>query len=92
VVLEALNNVVAHAQHCQVTVTLTPGELDLNVKDDGVGLKQPYVSGIGISSMRSRVQALGGTFNLTAAPDRGTLLQARIPVTPVSSAPPGGRR
>ena len=84
VVLEALNNVVghAHAQHCEVTVTLTPGELDLNVKDDGVGLKQPYVSGIGISSMRSRVQALGGTFNLTAAPDRGTLLQARIPVTP----------
>ena len=84
VVLEALNNVVghAHAQHCEVTVTLTPGELDLNVKDDGVGLKQPYVSGIGITSMRSRVQALGGTFNLTAAPDRGTLLQARIPVTP----------
>ena len=72
----------AHAQHCEVTVTLTPGELDLNVKDDGVGLKQPYVSGIGISSMRSRVQALGGTFNLTAAPDRGTLLRARIPVTP----------
>ena len=84
VVLEALNNVVGHAdaQHCEVTVTLTPGELDLNVKDDGVGLKQPYVSGIGITSMRSRVQALGGTFNLTAAPDRGTLLQARIPVTP----------
>jgi two-component system, NarL family, sensor kinase len=84
VVLEALNNVVghAHAQHCEVTVTLAPGELDLNVKDDGVGLKQPYVSGIGITSMRSRVQALGGVFTLGAAADGGTSLQARIPVKP----------
>ena len=50
--------------------------------DDGVGLGQPYVSGIGITSMRSRVQALGGVFDLGAAPDGGTLLQARIPVEP----------
>jgi two-component system, NarL family, sensor kinase len=84
VVLDALNNVVghAHAQHCEVTVTLTTGELDLNVKDDGVGLKQPYVSGIGITSLRSRVQALGGVCTLGAAADGGTLLQARIPVKP----------
>jgi signal transduction histidine kinase len=32
--------------------------------------------------MRSRVQALGGTFDLGAAPGGGTLLQARIPVEP----------
>jgi signal transduction histidine kinase len=84
VVLEALNNVVghAHAKHCEVSVTLASGELVLSVVDDGVGLGQPYVSGIGITSMRSRVQALGGTFDLSAAPGGGTLLQARIPVEP----------
>jgi len=84
VVLEALNNVVghAHAKHCEVSVTLASGELLLSVVDDGVGLGQPYVSGIGITSMRSRVQALGGTFDLSAAPGGGTLLQARIPVEP----------
>ena len=82
--LEALNNVVrhAHAKQCEVTVTLASGELVLRVVDDGVGLGQPYVSGIGITSMRSRVQALGGTFDLGPAPDGGTLLQARIPVKP----------
>ena len=58
------------------------GELVLSVADDGVGLGQPYVSGIGITSMRSRVQALGGVFDLGAAPGGGTLLQARIPVEP----------
>jgi two-component system, NarL family, sensor kinase len=66
VVLEALNNVVrhAHAEHCEVTVTLASGELVVKVTDDGVGLSRPYVSGIGITSMRSRVKALGGVFDL----------------------------
>ena len=84
VVLEALNNVVnhAHATHCEVSVALASSELVLSVMDDGVGLGQPYVSGIGITSMRSRVQALGGVFDLGAGPDGGTLLQARIPVEP----------
>lgn len=84
VVLEALNNAVrhAHAGHCDVTVTLDSGELVLLVADDGVGLRKPYVSGIGITSMRSRVQALGGVFTLDAAPRGGTWLQARIPVEP----------
>jgi signal transduction histidine kinase len=84
VVLEALNNVVghAHAKHCEVSITLAPRELVLRVADDGVGLRQPYVSGIGITSMRSRVQALGGVFDLGAASGGGTLLQARIPVEP----------
>jgi len=84
VVLEALNNVVrhAHARHCEVTATRASGELLLGLMDDGVGLTQPYVSGIGITSMRSRIQALGGVFDLGPAPGGGTLLQARIPVEP----------
>ena len=63
-------------------MTLKSGELVVKVADDGVGLSQPYVSGIGITSMRSRVQALGGVFDLGTAPNGGTLLQARIPVEP----------
>jgi len=62
-------------------VTLAPSELVLRVADDGIGLAH-YVSGIGITSMRSRVQALGGIFTLGGAPEGVTLLQARIPVEP----------
>jgi two-component system, NarL family, sensor kinase len=82
VVLEALNNVVGHARakHCEVSVTRAPGELVLRLLDDDGGLGQPYVSGIGITSMRSRVQALGGVFELGPGPDAGTRLRARIPV------------
>ena len=84
VVLEALNNVVrhAHAAQCDVTVTLASGELVVRVADDGIGLGQPYVSGLGITSMRSRIQALGGVFDLGAAADGGTVLQVQIPVEP----------
>jgi signal transduction histidine kinase len=84
VVLEALNNVVrhAHAHQCDLTVTVRSGDLVITVADDGVGLGQAYVSGIGITSMRGRVQALGGVFDLGAASVGGTVLQARIPVEP----------
>jgi two-component system, NarL family, sensor kinase len=48
VVLEALNNVIrhAHAEQCEVSLTLASGELTLRAVDDGVGLSQPYVSGM----------------------------------------------
>ena len=65
-----------------MTLILASGELVVKIADDGVGLGRPYVSGIGITSMRSRVQALGGVFDLGAAPNGGTLLQARMPVEP----------
>ncbi|HET9874113.1 MAG TPA: ATP-binding protein [Propionibacteriaceae bacterium] len=82
VILEAMNNVVrhAHARHVQVTVNGGPDHVALEVRDDGIGIHEPYVSGLGITSMRSRVQALGGSFDLAAGPAGGTRLSARVPV------------
>jgi len=82
VILEALNNVIrhAHARHVQVTVNGGSDSVALEVRDDGVGIHEPYVSGLGITSMRSRVQALGGTFDLAREPAGGTRLTARVPV------------
>ena len=82
VILEAMNNVIRHARarHVQVRVNGGPDELVLEVADDGVGLDEPYVSGLGVTSMRSRIQALGGTFDLAAGAVSGTHLKARLPV------------
>ena len=82
VILEAMNNVIqhAHARHVQVRVNGGPDELVLEVADDGVGLDEPYVSGLGVTSMRSRIQALGGTFDLAAGAVSGTHLKAKLPV------------
>ena len=82
VALEAITNVVrhAHARSGEISLRRREHEFELVVTDDGVGIAQPYVSGIGITSMRSRVQALGGTFELTPRSGGGTILRARVPV------------
>jgi len=82
VILEAMNNVVQHARarHVQVRVNGGPDELVLEVADDGVGLDEPYVSGLGVTSMRSRIQALGGTFDLAPGAVSGTRLTASVPM------------
>ena len=63
-----------------MAAALESDELVVRVADNRVGLGRPYVSGMGITTMRSRVQALGGTFDLGAALDGGTRILARIPV------------
>ena len=82
VALEAINNAVRHARarHVEVTLMLAQELLTLSVRDDGVGLQVPYVAGVGLASMRRRVEALGGVFRLSTPPGGGTVVQARIPV------------
>jgi signal transduction histidine kinase len=82
VALEAITNVVrhAHATHAHVSLRIVDGGMELVVADDGVGIGQPYVSGLGITSMRARVEALGGTFAVAPATGGGTRLTARVPV------------
>lgn len=82
VALEAVTNVVrhAHARHAHVSVKIMDGPLELVVSDDGVGIGQPYLAGLGITSMRARVEALGGAFTMIPATGGGTCLTVRIPV------------
>ena len=82
VALEAIANVVrhAHAAHAEVSLRAVDASLELIVSDDGVGIGRPYVSGLGITSMRSRVEAMGGFFDVSPADGGGSRLTARIPV------------
>jgi len=82
VLLEATTNVVRHAQasDARVSAAIDADHLQLEVVDDGVGLDQPYVSGVGISSMRRRVESLGGRFTIGREPGHGTRLSASIPL------------
>ena len=82
---EALNNVVKHARARSVNVLLElRGEnLALVVEDDGVGF-QATAKGetmIGLTGMRERALAVGGTVELEPTPDGGTTLLACIPTS-----------
>lgn len=85
-VQESLNNVAKHAEAGHVWVELrqsgTPPHLILNVGDDGLGF-DPQVTnnnGLGLSQMKQRVKAVGGTFSLESKPGQGTVMTVQLPV------------
>ncbi len=85
---EALTNVRKHAGAREATVTLTAAgrdQLRVVIADDGQGFA-PGSQGdgkarpLGLTSMRERVEALGGTFQVTSRPGAGTHVTATIPL------------
>jgi signal transduction histidine kinase len=83
VIQEALTNVVRHANASTVTVTVRYGDdsLSLSVDDDGTGAVTPTPgTGSGISGMRDRATALGGSVATGARPGGGFRVEAEIPL------------
>ena len=82
---EALNNVAKHARarSANVLLELRDENLALVVEDDGVGF-QPTAKGetmLGLTGMRERALAVGGTVELEPTPGGGTTVLACIPTT-----------
>jgi two-component system, NarL family, sensor histidine kinase DesK len=80
---EAVTNIVrhAHATHCHVTVAEQGDRLVLTVRDDGAG-GMPR-EGLGLTGMRERVAAIGGS--VTIAASTGTTVTVSLPVRVDSS-------
>lgn len=77
---EAINNTLRHAQARTCTVHLhVDGGLHLTITDDGAGLPQTAISGVGLISMRERAAELGGTLGVRALPAGGTQIEAYLP-------------
>ncbi len=82
-VLEALQNVAKYAEASRVDVRLRAdnGELVFEVSDDGRGFDpQRTPAGSGLTNMRDRLEALGGSVDVTSRPGEGTTVRGRIPV------------
>ena len=87
---EALTNAHRHGHATLVTVLARDGQdgTTLVVTDDGVGFDPAAVqkrrAGVplqrfGLHGMRDRAQIVGGTFDLTSAPGRGTTIRVFLP-------------
>ena len=86
IVQEALENVAqhAHAKHAQVTLDISGDTVNVTVEDDGAGfaidetkLSDPKFKGL--STMRQRVDMLGGRLQFDSTPGRGTRLVTTLP-------------
>jgi signal transduction histidine kinase len=85
---EALTNIRKHAAARKATVTLLSdgsGHLSVVIADDGQGFtpgsqRNGKARPLGLTSMRERVEALGGTFHVNSQPGSGTQVTATIPI------------
>ncbi|MET9968989.1 sensor histidine kinase [Streptomyces sp. NPDC006356] len=83
IVQEALTNAARHAGPAKVSVRLAYGGGDLTVlvEDDGAAdPSRPPTPGIGLTGMRERVTALGGTLDAAPREEGGFAVRARLPL------------
>jgi signal transduction histidine kinase len=78
---EALANVARHSQAQHVTLELADheNEIRLEIEDDGVGFDLVQVEkGVGLDSMRERLEAVGGHLSISGGRSNGTKIVATL--------------
>jgi signal transduction histidine kinase len=87
VVQEALQNAIKYSRASEVTVHLagSPSGLKLSVVDDGVGfdVEGTGAHGLGLVSMKERLEAIGGFLEIRSGPGCGTRVEAAVPAEAV---------
>ncbi len=82
---ECLNNIVRHsaATEARIGIRLGNGRLEVEIRDNGVGFdsKAARNDGAGLSSLRSRAEALGGELTIDTQPHAGTRIFCCIPMS-----------
>ncbi|WP_066375061.1 sensor histidine kinase [Herbidospora mongoliensis] len=78
---EAMVNVTRHARaaRCEVRLTATGGTLEVEIVDDGRGLRTGEGVGVGLLAMRERAEELGGRCTVTGGAT-GTRVHAVLPL------------
>jgi len=88
-VLEALQNVQKYAEASRVAVRLHQGDgtLAFEVEDDGAGFDAATVrKGAGLTNMSDRLDAAGGSLEVTSQPGAGTSVRGALPARPPVAA------
>jgi signal transduction histidine kinase len=83
-VQEALNNIAKHARatEARLTFVLRNSTLEIDVEDNGAGfvVADANAARHGVSNMRGRIREIGGTFEISSEPGKGTRICVRVPL------------
>jgi signal transduction histidine kinase len=88
-VKEAMNNIAKHAGATEASLQfkLQPDAFSFFITDDGVGLKtgngqtqDRIFSGRGLQNIAQRLEKIGGTCVVSAAPDKGTQVELTVQI------------
>lgn len=91
VIQEAVDNAGKHsrAKRIQVEVQGTPEKISLLVADNGIGFdleEAKLAAGLGLISIRERIQLAGGGIDVSSKAGEGTRISANVPLKQESSA------
>jgi two-component system, NarL family, sensor histidine kinase UhpB len=83
VLQEGITNVLRHARASRMWLkaSLPDGKVVVEIFDNGIGMPADVVMGRGLTGMRERVRALGGTFELFRSDGR-TCVRCSLPFAP----------
>jgi signal transduction histidine kinase len=91
--LEAIQNVVKHAgrdAHMVVRLWEEEGRLRFEVNDQGDGFDAESVKlGSGLTNMRDRIEAVGGSLAITSHEHHGTVVRGEVPILRPGDQPTG---
>lgn len=78
---EAVTNVVKHSGASSCTVVIEPSQIELvvRVRDNGVGMAEPFgcIKGNGLRGMKERLEFVNGSLEIVS--DHGTLIVMKVP-------------
>ncbi|HMB24643.1 MAG TPA: ATP-binding protein, partial [Anaerolineales bacterium] len=82
---EALNNSLKHAEATMISVSLKSQEelVELEIMDNGKGFEPEAIQdhgGLGMISMRERVESIYGEYSITSKPGDGTRIWVSAPL------------
>jgi len=83
IVQEGLTNALKHARatNADVSVSYQPYELQLEIRDDGIGKAASDGLGHGLIGIRERVKIYGGEMTAGTATEGGFILSTRLPLS-----------
>jgi len=92
IVQEALQNIIKHSgsHHALVELSGTTNAIQLRINDDGIGFDTSSIDvGLGLVSMRERLNLVGGEILIDSRPSGGTRIEVWLPLV-VSSVSENG--
>ncbi len=85
IIQELVTNVIKHAEASEATINISQHENNINIiiEDNGKGIDVSQMNikkGMGIHSIKTRVNHLQGTFTIDSTPTKGTSILIDVPI------------